>query len=174
MLLVLAGHPDPDVAVDISVHFWYSVLMPQEYPLHIMSICTRMMRHFYEKPSTPFPLGDRSTLNIDDQDVLEDTQGWFRHYLDPSSMSAEKASLEYSRIMSVPSRRDFVDKIKASLRPSHRLAFTRFRETGVMLPFGATHAHFNYANSSLFSPQGRWLQTDFSNPLEGWECVFFY
>jgi len=55
------------------------------------------------------------------------------------------------------------------LRPSHRVAFQEYRRSGIILPFGASKAHFNCPNRSLFSPDYRWLQTDFADPLEGWD-----
>ena len=57
----------------------------------------------------------------------------------------------------------------AKLRPSHRVAFQEFRRFGIVLPFGAPNAHFNVPNPSLFSPEGKWLQTDYADPLMGWE-----
>ena len=70
-----------------------------------------------------------------------------------------------------PSRRDYRDRMYAGLKPSHRVAFQEYRRFGIVLPFGAINAHFNVPNRSLFSPTGRWLQTDYADPLEGWELV---
>jgi hypothetical protein len=57
----------------------------------------------------------------------------------------------------------------AGLKPSHRVAFQEYRRFGIVLPFGAMNAHFNSPNRSLFSPTGSWLQTDYADPLEGWD-----
>jgi hypothetical protein len=61
-----------------------------------------------------------------------------------------------------------------ALRPAHRVAFHEFRRFGIVLPFGAMNAHFNCPNLSLFSPEGKWLQTDYADPLEGWESVVLF
>lgn len=76
---------------------------------------------------------------------------------------------EYDRVRNAPSRRDFHERMYAKLRPSHRVAFHEFRRFGIVLPFGALNAHFNVPNLSLFSFEGSWLQTDYADPLEGWE-----
>ena len=86
-----------------------------------------------------------------------------------SSLSIDDVQGEYDRVRAAPSQRDFRERMYLSLRPSHRVAFQEFRRFGIVLPFGAPNAHFNVSNSSLFSPEGKWLQTDFADPLEGWE-----
>ena len=68
-----------------------------------------------------------------------------------------------------PSRVDYVDRWMNPLELSHRVACMEHRRFGLVLPFGDLNAHFNVPNSSLFSSQGQWLQTDFVSPLEGWE-----
>jgi hypothetical protein len=70
-----------------------------------------------------------------------------------------------------PSREDLRDRFYCRLEPSHRLAFREFRNFGLVLPFGALNAHFNFPNRFLFSPSGKWLQTDHADPLGSWEYV---
>ena len=87
-------------------------------------------------------------------------------HLISSSYSIGDIQGEYNRIRSAPSRQDLRDKKYTSLKLSHRVAFQQYRRFGIVLPFGAMNAHFNCPNLSL---EGKWLQTDHADPLEGWE-----
>ena len=84
-------------------------------------------------------------------------------------ISVSDSQDEYVRVRNAPSRRDFRDRMYVGLRPSHQVAFIEYRHSGIVLPFGAAKAQFNCPNCSLFSPDGKWLQTDYADPLEGWE-----
>jgi len=84
-------------------------------------------------------------------------------------MSLDEVQREYDRVRTAPSREDFRERMYAQLRPSHRVAFQEYRRFGIVFPFGAVNAHFNTPNVSLFSLDGTWLQTDYADPLEGWD-----
>lgn len=161
LLLVLGTISDEVIAANIALHFWYSAFIPAEYLLRISIALASFIRN--ETPS--FPLGPRSTLS-----------GWLStqakdcllHFIS-SPISVKDAQDEYARVRNAPSRRDYRDRMYMGLRPSHRVAFQEYRRSGIVLPFGASKAQFNCPNRSLFSPDGKWLQTDYADPLEGWE-----
>jgi len=113
----------------------------------------------------PIPLGPRSTISAF---VSKEVASHLSHFVS-SELSTAEIQNEYDRVRTAPSRCDYRDRMYASLRPSHRVAFNEFRRFGIVLPFGAMNAHFNCPNLSLFSPDGKWLQTDYADPLEGWE-----
>ncbi|KAJ7233102.1 hypothetical protein C8J57DRAFT_1196085 [Mycena rebaudengoi] len=68
-------------------------------------------------------------------------------------------------------RLDCREKFFAGLKPSHRLAFQRFRESGVLAPFSLNTVNFTHPNRLLFSPRGKWLMSEDSNPLRGWDVA---
>lgn len=86
-----------------------------------------------------------------------------------TSLSIRDVQQEYERVRSAFCRHDCRDQMYLGLRPSHRVAFEEYRRFGLVFPFGALNAHFNIPNQSLFCPDGKWLQTDHADPLEGWE-----
>ena len=49
-------------------------------------------------------------------------------------------------IVLAPSRRDYLDRYLFALHGAHRIAEMHLRETGVVLPFGASIAHFTEPN----------------------------
>jgi hypothetical protein len=166
--------PDEALAADVALHFWYSVFLPDAYRTQV-GLCMTAALDANQGKSTGIALGGRSTLSwlyppeanaylmslVPDADTVQ------------TALSVLDAQNEYARFKSEPSRRDFRDRIYARLRPSHRVAVQEYRRFGIVLPFGAPNFHFNTPNVSLFSLEGRWLQDDFADPLDGWEYVTF-
>ncbi|KDR66739.1 hypothetical protein GALMADRAFT_106135 [Galerina marginata CBS 339.88] len=164
LLLILGSIPDETIAADVALHFWYSAFMPMEYRLQLSSIISKFVQET-KQGKTVIQLGPHSTLSCC---LPEEANHLFLHFISPS-LTVDDAQTEYDRVRKAPSRRDFRDRMYAKLKPSHRVAFQEYRRFGIVLPFGAMNAHFNRPNASLFSPQGRWLQTDYADPLEGWD-----
>lgn len=161
LLLILGTISDEKLAADVALHFWYSAFIPAEYHLRISVALISFLKH--DKPV--FPLGPHSTLS---SWISPNAKEYFLH-LTSSSISISDAQDEYDRVRTAPSRCDYRDRMYVGLRPSHRVAFLAYRRFGIVLPFGAINAHFNSPNLSLFSPGVKWLQTDYADPLEGWE-----
>lgn len=155
---------DEALAADIALHFWYSAFIPTEYGLETSRLILLLLQQV-QQDKFPIPLGPCSTIS---PILLKGTEKYFSHFVS-SSFSMGDIQDEYDRVRTAPSRRDYRDRMYASLKPSHRVAFQEFRRFGIVLPFGACNAHFNLPNLSLFSLEGKWLQTDYADPLEGWE-----
>jgi hypothetical protein len=172
LLLILGTLADEDMAVDVALHFWYSTFFPAEYNIKISSSIIPVLHHSGQRQangsglSSPYPLGPKSALFTA---VTGELKLCFEHYISSDSISVRAAQAEYNRVRQAPWRRDHRDRMYCQLRPSHRVAFHRFRHHGIVLPFGAPNAHFNAPNPSLFTFDGKWLQTDFADPLEGWK-----
>ncbi|KAH6896244.1 hypothetical protein BKA70DRAFT_1316688 [Coprinopsis sp. MPI-PUGE-AT-0042] len=171
LLLILATVPQPTLAADIALHFWYSTFLPGAYRLKISASITRLMAHLCHDPPVPFKVSETTDLILR---ALSPQFGWmketFTWYIEGSGrFELEDAQTEYDRVRTAPSRQDYRDRMYANLKPSHRVAFQLYRRFGLILPFGAVNAHFNEVNHSLFSNEGGWLQTDFADPLEGWD-----
>ncbi|KAJ2915807.1 hypothetical protein MD484_g4592, partial [Candolleomyces efflorescens] len=175
LLLILGCVPDEKVAADIALHFWYSVFIPAGYRLRIGYLVNALLKRFTD-PATrgkPFPLGATSSLAT--PALAEEHKMCFQHFIadphtpDDLGIDVDNAQAEYDRVRTDPSRKDYRDRMYTRLKPSHRVAFHEYRRYGIVLPIGAANPHFNCANSSLFSIVGRWLQTDFADPLAGWD-----
>ncbi|KIJ61529.1 hypothetical protein HYDPIDRAFT_183158 [Hydnomerulius pinastri MD-312] len=165
LLLILATVPDEATAADIALHFWYSVLLPMEYRLRIFSIVTTLLRQGSLGRPITTDLGPHSKLTCM---VSSSVQQLMVSNAGPT-ITLDQAQKEYDRVRNAPSRLDYRDRMYIGLKPSHRLAFLKFRRFGVVLPFGAVNAHFNVPNPSLFSHDGEWLQTDYADPLVSWD-----
>ncbi|KAF9239784.1 hypothetical protein BU15DRAFT_46298 [Melanogaster broomeanus] len=165
LLLILGTIPDEAIAVDMALHFWYSVFIPMEYRIRILAMVSSLLKN--GNPGQPIitPLGSHSTLACF---VPEEVHQLLICNVGPT-LSTDQAQAEYQRVRTAPSRLDYRDRMYMGLKPSHRLAFLEYRRFGVVLPFGALNAHFNVPNPSLFSPDGEWLQTDYADPLGSWD-----
>jgi len=169
LLLILGNVSDETIAADMALHFWYSTFMPAEYSVQLSAILLPFLQQVSQGNLT-VTLGPRSKLTtIFSQDVAK----IFSHFIS-SSLSIGDIQDEYDRVRTAPSRCDYRDRMYLSLKPAHRVAFREFRLFGIVLPFGAMNAHFNRPNLSLFSPEGKWMQTDYADPLEGWESVILF
>ena len=166
LLLILGTVPDKSLAADIALHFWCSVFWPIEYLMQTMLALISWLECLRENEiGQTYPLGPGSTISTC---IPADAFACFKHFIS-SSTSTDDAQAEYDRVRTIPSRKDYRERMYANLRPSHRVAFQKYRRSGIILPFGANITHFNATNLSLFSFDGSWLQTDFADPLQGWE-----
>ncbi|KDR68208.1 hypothetical protein GALMADRAFT_1354647 [Galerina marginata CBS 339.88] len=164
LLLILGTISEEVMAVDIALHFWYSAFIPGEYRNQISLVLISFIRQLAGGVLT-IPLGDNSSLSFC---LPKEAKDYFAHFIS-DSISMPAAQDEYDRVRTDPSRRDLRDRLYSGLKPSHRVAFQEYRRFGIILPFGAVNAHFNSPNLSLFTREGRWSQTDYADPLEGWD-----
>jgi hypothetical protein len=156
LLLILGTVPNEVLAVDMALHFWYSVFLPLEYQLRKGLVRSN------------FPLGPRSTLSCYLPEPGPEFRWMLLRYLE-SHLSIEDIRKEYDRVRNTPTRHANRERKYARLRPAHRVAFQKYRRSGILLPFGEVDARFNKPNYSLFEPDGKWWQTDYADPLMGWE-----
>lgn len=164
LLLIFGTISDEVLAADIALHFWYSAFIPAEHHVRISAIISSLLQDIGNGVASFLSLGPRSTLSFA---VPEHAVMYIAHYAMPS-FSLREIQDEYARVRNAPSRQDYRDRMYAKLKPSHRVAFQEYRRSGLVLPFGAMNTHFNTPNTSLFSPRGEWLQTDYADPLDGW------
>ena len=169
LLLVLGMIPDETLAADIALHFWYSVFFPAEYGTRISAIVHKCLTTLVDKDtgSLSVPLGPRSSLSCTN---VESMTPFLAHMLTPMN-NLEDYQTAYDWARQKPEKQDLRDRMYQGLRPSHRVALQEYRRFGIVLPFGAADAHFDTPNQSLFSPYLQWLQSDFADPLHGWQCV---
>ena len=164
LLLLLGNISDETTAVNSALHFWYSAFMPSEYNLLI----TSEIASFIKTGANGIAGSDLGTTSKLSCSLTPELMEIFSQLL-LSDLSIEDAQVGYDAVREAPSRRDFRDRMYARLKPSHRVSFHTYRRFGIVLPFGACNVHFNFPNRSLFTTTGRWLQTDYADPLGGWQ-----
>ncbi|KAF9877002.1 hypothetical protein CkaCkLH20_05268 [Colletotrichum karsti] len=174
MLLIALVVSDTDQAADCIIHVWYSaliresdleILKRQIQPL-IKDVCEKVKG----KPSDSlqaktWKYGDRTVRLVLQKFMWNDLLA----FLDvPPGFGVDKASKVRRAITLGESRKDFRDRHLIFQTPSHRVALTRFREDGLLLPFGARRAEFRHPNPTLHRNVQEWPMFDSAEPLAGW------
>lgn len=152
LLLIAMVVEDIDTAANCMIHLWYSalirdsdlnVLQQQVRPL-INDVCTKIA----DKPSDGL-FGKTWTFGQRSVRVVLEKPSWIRllSFLDvPAGLDAHQAQAIRAEITLAESRKEYRDRYLYSIPQTHRVAFTRFREDGLLLPFGFPRHDFQVPN----------------------------
>ncbi|KAF8860575.1 hypothetical protein BDZ45DRAFT_619601 [Acephala macrosclerotiorum] len=174
ILLLVAMNFPAEEAASMILHLWYSALVPQGLLDHlqntimplIQDVCTKIR----EKPS--FSLQSKTwrrgptSLRL----VLEKNE-WnsiLSYFKVPDSLSADEA--QKIRISTTLARMDHVDRALFRQQPAWRIGMMKFREDGILLPFGASRHSFNKPNPTFYHTTEDWPMMDSAEPLSGWSA----
>jgi hypothetical protein len=152
ILLLIALSLEPNEAVAIMIHVWYSALLPRVMidTLHrlvlgrISDVCEKIK----DKPSTSiqaktFYFGRRS-LRL----VLKKQQ-WdeLKEYCNvPQDLTKDDAQAIRRRIMLAPERVDYLHRALCNQPSQFRVATVTFRKDGILLPHGTSRQEFDTPN----------------------------
>ncbi|KAL2833788.1 hypothetical protein BDW59DRAFT_156589 [Aspergillus cavernicola] len=174
LLLIALVVPNSDEAVDCIIHIWYSVLIRESdndilqhqiRPL-IEDVCMKIRDIEPEQIlGKTWKFGQRS-LSV----VLEKSS-WNRllSFMDvPASLNAQQAQETRTVITLAESRTDYRDRYMYCLSSSQRIAFNKFREDGLLLPFGFPRHDFRVPNPTFFQTADIWPMPDNADPRHGW------
>ncbi|KAH6906688.1 hypothetical protein BKA70DRAFT_1428792 [Coprinopsis sp. MPI-PUGE-AT-0042] len=171
LLLILSTINDPALAADVALHFWFSVLLPEEHLSHVRDAVNKFL-NVTDSSQKPFQLTPTSTISVtpDICGPLGNSMAEvLKSYRQPAKFTSQDAMQELHRRREDPQWNDFREtRLYFRLRPSHRVAARKARHKGLVLPFGASSEPFKTPNSSLFTPAGEWLPTAEVDPLHGW------
>ncbi|KAJ7036561.1 hypothetical protein C8F04DRAFT_1337414, partial [Mycena alexandri] len=164
LFVLLEAGTDVAEAAELAVHLMYSAALTPAMANYVAQ-CTEKI---YGTHGTESAVWDtRGIGKLRSLQWISDIQPALRMFR--SKYHLVDALTSMRSIMWSPERVDYRDRYLSSLQPGHRLAFSRFRTTGILLPFGVDICHFTEPNRLLFSPDGRWLSMDDANPLFGWD-----
>lgn len=154
LILLLVGLvvEDPEEAVHSIIHLWYSALVRESdidilhnriRPL-IQDICEKIKN----KPSTTL-LGKTWTFGTRSLRLVLEQSSW-NHLLTffdkPAGLTAEQAQSIRTANTLAHSRRDYRDRYMSCITPSQRISFNKFRQDGLLLPFGFPRHDFKEPN----------------------------
>ncbi|RAK79057.1 uncharacterized protein BO72DRAFT_476153 [Aspergillus fijiensis CBS 313.89] len=174
LLLVALVFDDPNEAIDCIIHLWYSALVRQSdirvlsdriWPL-IQDVCHTTIDHERLEPVSKTWNFRACSLSV--------TLGravWSRllSYCNiPSGLTAESAQKIRTGQVFGASEKDLHDEHMIFLSPRQRLAYHKFRQDGLLLPFGYPRHDFVQPNPTLFQYRGVWPLMARANPLSGW------
>ncbi|GIK06628.1 hypothetical protein Aspvir_002278 [Aspergillus viridinutans] len=174
LLLIALIVEEVDEAVDCIIHLWYSafvresdvdVLRHRIRPL-IEDVCNKIKD---KKPESL--LAKTWTFGRHSLRVVLQRSSWDRlvSFVDPpASLTADRARELRATITLAESRKDYRDRYMYCQSPSHRIAFNKFREDGLLLPFGSSRNEFREPNRTFFHTANTWPMKDNADPLHGW------
>jgi Domain of unknown function (DUF4470) len=152
ILLLTALHFEPGHAAVMILHLWYSALIPAEIlgqlrefilPL-IQDMCQKIQgRSSSSLLSKKWTFGARSLRLILTKDDWNKLLSYFEV---PEGLSAAEAQNVRSKTTMAPERKDYVDRALYKLPATLRASMMKFREDGVLLPYGAPRQQFDTPN----------------------------
>jgi hypothetical protein len=152
ILLIALVSEDEDEAVGCILHLWYSALITQKHSELLTSRIYPMINEVYQKVkdrsarsdlSKNFTFGDRSlrlTLKKAEWKAL------LSFFSPPSGVSTEQAQQIRRATTLAPERVDYRDRKLLTQSGVARVSENRFREDGILLPFGCSRAEYSIPN----------------------------
>ncbi|KAF5541431.1 hypothetical protein FMEXI_7944 [Fusarium mexicanum] len=176
ILLIALTSDDDEQAVDCIIHTWYSsfirksdqaVLEQRIRPL-IQAVCDKTKG----KPENrilgkTWVFGNRSLRLVLPKGTWDKLLSFVKA---PIGLTMEKANQYRKAVTLAECHRDFLHRHYVLIPPSHRVAKQRFREDGVLLPFGVGRSEFTVPNPTLFHNPGSWPMEYSGEPLDGWSA----
>jgi hypothetical protein len=152
LLLVALVVQNSDEAIDCIIHLWYSALV-RESDIDILNIQIRPLNQdICEKVKNKSPntlLGKTWTFGTRSLRIVLEQSSWNRllSFFDkPAGLTAEKAYKIRADDTLAHSRRDYRDRYMIYLPFSQRAPFHKFRQDGLLLPFGFPRHEFKERN----------------------------
>ncbi|KAL7808180.1 hypothetical protein V8C26DRAFT_304456 [Trichoderma gracile] len=174
LLLIALVLDDVEEAIDCIIHVWYSALIrPSDLEIlqqRIRPLIENVCEKVKGKQSTSilaktFTYGQRSLRLVLQKSSWDDLLAYMSI---PAGLTAEQANRIRVACTLAESRKDYRDRNWLLQTPSHRVAKHRFRQDGVLLPFGSSRDEFREPNPTLYQSINIWPMKDNSDPLAGW------
>lgn len=174
LLLVALVVGNSDEAVDCIIHLWYSALV-RESDIHILQTRIRpLIEDVCDKiknKSSKALLGKTWTFGHCSLRIVFVQSSWNRlltFFNHPTVLTTEQAQKIRATTTLAHSRRDYRDRYMTCLSPIQRVSFNKFRQDGLLLPFGFPRHDFRRPNPTFFQTADTWPMKDNADPLNGW------
>ncbi|KAF0638218.1 hypothetical protein FPSE5266_00605 [Fusarium pseudograminearum] len=179
MLLLALTAEGQDEVIDCIIHIWYSAFLRKSDVdiIHqkVRPLLEEVCKKIKDQPPNTY-LGKtwvfghqrslRLVLNKSSWEVLLALMDV------PKGLTADKANNIRTAVTLADSRVDFRDRAYLFFPPAHRVARHRFREDGLLLPFGACRTGFRFPNPTFFQNKDSWPMYDNSDPLNIYGKLF--
>ncbi|KAI9783495.1 MAG: hypothetical protein M1835_003794 [Candelina submexicana] len=176
LILLTAISRPPEEATELILHLWYSARL------------TKILEERFRESVRPRIADVVEKIKLKKNGVLQSktwsygtssvtvclTKGQWGALLNLLDAQHDSSKAEHQRLEIVlnASRTDHLERHLLNLQPSLRLASVHFRESGVLLPFGACVDAYDKPNPTLFSKSDAWKQPDSADPLNSWSSNF--
>jgi len=151
-LLIMFNEEDPNTAAEAMIHVWYSALVTEScYTLlqkklkpMVQEVCSNIVE------KCPRALVDKTwTFGNSSLRIVLTREAWMKLplYFDvPNGLTKEAAHDVRQAIVNAPSRVDFLDRAILRTSPTMALGMIKYRNDGVLIPFGKPRDAFTVPN----------------------------
>ncbi|KAJ7760205.1 hypothetical protein B0H14DRAFT_3165807 [Mycena olivaceomarginata] len=169
LFVLLSSGPSIEEAAEFCTHLMYSAALPEagaDYVKRCINFIYASRGEFEADLSFRRCLDTRGEGKVYSVQPSAGIKRPLEMFHSNYSLSAALHSMKDTTLD--PDRLDVREKYFAGLKPAHRMAFQRFRETGV----NSFPRPLRGANSgqTFFSPQGVWMVPEDANALFGWDA----
>ncbi|KAI1764418.1 hypothetical protein GGR53DRAFT_322938 [Hypoxylon sp. FL1150] len=162
--------------VDALIHVWYSAMITGDILSRLQSKVKPLIEEACQLTADRDPddiVGKRWVFSMGATLCLNLRKAEWAHVLSlldiPEHLTAESARRIRHATVLAPERADYRDRwYFKDATPSMRIAKERFREDGLVLPFGHPRHGFNIPNPTIYQAAESWPLTDQADPLAGW------
>jgi len=175
MLLVALTVDDAEKASDTILHLWYSALV-RASDLAILQGLRPLVEDVVRKIAgkTAGSLQAKTwEFNKSSLRLVLAKESWtslLAFFNVPADLSATKAKQIRTDVTMAPSRKDYIHRNLVAQPPYHRICKMRFREDGLLLPFGYSRREFSVPNPTFFQTAS-WPMMDSAEPCAGWHYL---
>ncbi|KAL4752900.1 hypothetical protein BDW72DRAFT_191664 [Aspergillus terricola var. indicus] len=174
ILMIVAFHFQPEKASIIMLHLCYSAFLRKDMLESVQSVCIPFIQNLLasgQEGPTGLLLKGTCTHNKATLTAALPRVIWERILLiftTPSRLSFDEAVALRRSVTLAKHRQDQREGSMFRLPPPWRLAQQKFREDGVLLPFGASRDRYNIPNPTFFENTS-WPMPDSADPFDGWK-----
>ncbi|KAL4995479.1 hypothetical protein BDV10DRAFT_196650 [Aspergillus recurvatus] len=172
--MIVAFHLPPEQASIVMLHLCYSAFLRKDLLESVQSVLIPFIQNLLTSGQEgPMGLLLRGTWTHNKATLTAALPRavWERIlsiFASPSRMSFDEAATLRRSVTMAKQRQDQREGSLFRLPPPWRLAQQRFREDGVLLPFGASRDGYNIPNPALFEDTS-WPMPDSADPFDGWK-----
>lgn len=151
-LLIFFIEEDPFVATEHVLHIWYSALITEACHKLLVDKLQPLVERVYdevENRSDTSLLGKTWRFGESSLRLVLTRANWLAlaSYFDvPMGLTRENAQQIRREVLSDPNRADDADRLMYNMTPPRRLGTRRFRDDGLLLPFGQPRKPYTIPN----------------------------
>lgn len=175
LLMIALFFDNIEEAVPVMIHLWYSARMPATLLAMIQDkllppvedVCNKIANK-----SDDIPLGKTfKTHSGQSLRIVLTKAGWSRfksYFTMPAGLTPKAANTMRLKAVYDPSRRDYLHKGFYTYWRTLRVSMDKFRQDGILLPYGSSRADFDTWNPTFLQTPGLWSFRDDVDPHAGW------
>ncbi|KAK5659386.1 hypothetical protein OQA88_1479 [Cercophora sp. LCS_1] len=174
ILLIFLTVDDSSIAAEHALHVFYSAFLTKACYDVLQTKVKPLVQDVWSKiQSRPLNAVLGKTWEFGGCKIrVVLTKGAWRALLSlldlPSNITKKASQTARDAVVSAPTRVDYVDRHLMKQTPPQRVSIKKFRQDGILLPFGASRSDFTIPNPTFFQKPGEWPMMDNSDPRAGW------